>query len=145
MIASCQIQKTQEADDSLKTQVLAIHDEAMEKMDVIMKLQMQLLKRKDSANASQIEEAFKSLDDAHENMMAWMHNFSIRFPHAVLKGANQHGNHTEHGGMDHGDGGMSESMKPEEEEALLKTEKEKVIALRDEMDESIEMAKALLE
>lgn len=151
-MVSCDNHKAQEGEDPLKTEVLAIHDEAMEKMDLLMSLQMQLLKNKDSTNAGQFEEAAKGLDEAHEKMMDWMYNFSNQFPHAVLKGGhhdnhnnhNNHDNHDDHSDMGHNGQETSAGIKPENEAELLKEEKEKVIALRDEMDRRIESAKELL-
>ena len=143
IMTSCENQKTHEGESALKTEVLAIHNEAMEKMDILMSLQMQLLKEKDSSNAFQFEEAAKDLDEAHENMMDWMRNFSSLFPHAVLKG-DQHNNHANHADMNHTRQETSASMSPEDEAVVLEEEKKKVIILRYKMNERIEKAQALL-
>ena len=143
IMTSCNNHKMHEGESALKTEVLAIHDEAMEKMDVLMSLQMQLLKEKDSSNASQFEEAAKGLDEAYENMMDWMRHFSSLFPHAVLKG-DQHDKHANHGGMGHAGQETSASMSPEDEAVVLEEEKKKVMILRYNMNERIKKAQALL-
>ena len=132
-------QSTQEK-NSLLQEVITIHDEAMEDMGPIMNLKLQLRESMDSTRLAEYEPAMKALDDAHENMMVWMRNFSKEFPSATLKGGD---NHHEHHKMDNGDH-TQHSRSASEEKELLENEKVKVIALQKEMKNAIETAEKLL-
>lgn len=112
---------------ALRKEVFAVHDEIMPKMGDIMDLREQitvditttdsLLKLKPSADLQkrkatglQIGEA---LDDADHAMMDWMHEF---------------------------DGDSLEKMDAQKALAYLKSEKQKITAVRDKMLESINQA-----
>lgn len=59
-------------------EVLRIHDEVMPKMGELNTLSMQLKERIDtsSKDSHKYEEAITALEDAHDFMMDWMHDFS---------------------------------------------------------------------
>ena len=126
--------------DPLLKEVITIHDEAMEEMGPVMSLKIKLKESIDSTRLTEYELAMTALDNAHENMMVWMRNFSKEFPNAALKGgAEHHGHHN----MNHEDH-EQHSRSPAQERELLETEKIKVTALRKEMAEAIKTAENLL-
>jgi len=71
--------------DSLKKEVLAIHDEVMPKMGQLMKTSKALItladsvSSSDSIRASTLMEAANDIDLANENMMVWMRNYEPAF------------------------------------------------------------------
>lgn len=142
LIVSCagNTKEHHEEDDPLKKEVIAIHDEAMDQMGITMRLKSQLKGSLDSARLEEYTVVMERLDNAHESMMVWMRNFSKQFPNATLKGGAHHGDHGPMSGTPDGQKERSE----DEEQKLLMEEKEKVIALRKEMNEAIALGKALL-
>ena len=126
--------------DPLLEEVITIHDEAMEEMGPVMSLKLKLKESIDSTRLAEYESAMTALDEAHENMMVWMRNFSREFPNATLKGGTKHHGHHS---TDHGDHAQH-ARSPEKERELLETEKVKVMALREEMTGAIKTAKNLL-
>jgi hypothetical protein len=87
LLVSCG-EKKKEVKDELYDKVMAVHDEVMPKMGDIMKLKKQLKGKIDelsseevidSAKISQLEQAIADLDNSHEGMMGWMHEFNNNF------------------------------------------------------------------
>lgn len=71
----------------LKEEVITIHDEAMARMGEIMQLKRELSKLKiEAKNDSLILINLSALTKAHDGMMDWMRNFSVRFPEGTLMG-----------------------------------------------------------
>lgn len=71
----------------LKEEVITIHDEAMARMGEIMQLKRELSKLKiEAKNDSVILINLSDLNKAHDGMMDWMRNFSVRFPEGTLMG-----------------------------------------------------------
>src|SRR5690606_1070884 len=104
--------------------VLAVHDEVMPKMVHLGKLVGQLKGKVDSTEAGkQYETAMKDLQQAHVAMSDWMKNFGDRFDHGEILG------------------NMELTAQKQE---WLDQEEEKVEALRDQINGSIERAEALL-
>ncbi|MBK6263613.1 hypothetical protein JKA74_01095 [Marivirga sp. S37H4] len=68
--------------NSLKEEVIRIHDEVMPKMDEIMQLKKALKERESVLDSSQTEEMtaihnhILHLDEADEEMMNWMRNYN---------------------------------------------------------------------
>lgn len=116
--------------DSLKNQVMAVHDEVMPKMEEIMALELeaqQQIKQLDSlakinpkqANATQkqqLDSLVVQLNKADDAMTHWMQEFD----------------------------GQMKSKTDEEKITYLKSEKDKIDAVRDQMLGSINKGKELL-
>lgn len=91
-MSSCS-EKKQPIQDALKDKVMAIHDEIMPKMGDIMKYKKELnakIKALTEAgseeNADQIDEltkAVEGLENSHEGMMNWMHQYNSDFEDKV--------------------------------------------------------------
>ena len=85
--------KKQSAQEALKDKVMAVHDEIMPKMGDIMKYKKELnakIKTLTEAgaeeNADQIDElkkAVEGLENSHEGMMNWMHQYNSNFEDKV--------------------------------------------------------------
>jgi hypothetical protein len=94
IFTACGEQK-KSAKDLLYDKVMAVHDEVMPKMDDISKYKKQLkdkIAELDAAgsevNAVKIEElkkAFEGLENSHDDMMGWMHQFDSNFDGMVEK------------------------------------------------------------
>lgn len=106
-------------------EVMAIHDKVMPKMSQLGSLVGELNdKEKDSTDLRiQYEQARKDLQDANKSMMDWMQNFGNRFDHDEILNGKE----------------LSEQKKQ-----WLDEEEEKVKALQEEINSSIENAKKLL-
>jgi len=88
IFASC-IEKKKTAKDQLYDKVMAVHDEIMPKLGDLMNYKRQLNEKIDSlrkeendSNAgkiSELEKAVTDLDNSHEEMMGWMHQFDTDF------------------------------------------------------------------
>lgn len=104
--------------------VMQIHDEVMPKMGTIAKYVAELKAKVDTTEAGQqYEAAMKDLQKANESMMDWMMNFGDRFePDEILNG---------------------KELTAQKQE-WLNEEEEKVKALRDQINSSIEKAEVLL-
>ena len=86
-------EKKQSAQEMLKDKVMAVHDEIMPKMGDIMKYKKELnakIKALTEAgseeNATQIDEltkAVEGLENSHEGMMNWMHQYNSDFEDKV--------------------------------------------------------------
>ena len=106
-------------------QVMAIHDEVMPKMGTIGKLVGELKPKVDSTETGiAYEMAMKDLQAAHKSMMDWMKGFGDRFTSdEILNGAEL----------------------TKEKQMWLNEEEKKVIALKKQINTSIENAEKLLE
>lgn len=116
--------------DSLKQQVMAVHDEIMPKMDEIMSLRIsaqQEIKQQDSLTKvnpkledthqkQQLDSLLTQLDDADEAMMHWMQEFDSQM----------------------------KAKSDEEKITYLKSEQDKINAVKDQMLGSISKGKQLL-
>jgi len=121
LVSSCK----EEKENTQMKEVMAIHDKVMPKMSQLGSLVGELNdKEKDSTDLRiQYERARKDLQAANKSMMDWMQNFGNRFdPEEILKGKE-----------------LSEQKKQ-----WLNEEEEKVKALQEEINSSIENAKKLL-
>ena len=85
LLFACNTDATETADEkaTLETQVLAIHDTAMEKMGDIIKLRRQLRSLHDTLQTQQadstdllvLQQEINSLNKADEEMMQWMRQY----------------------------------------------------------------------
>jgi hypothetical protein len=123
-ILSCKEKKETETLTQMK-EVMAIHDEVMPKMGTIGKLVGELKPMVDSTETGvAYEMAMKDLQAAHKSMMDWMKGFGDRFTSdEILNGAEL----------------------TEEKQMWLNEEEKKVIALKEQINSSIEKAEKLLE
>lgn len=123
-VLSCKEEKKADANTDQMKQVMAIHDEVMPKMSVFGKLVEELKSKEDStATGQQYEAARKDLQAAHKSMMDWMQGFGDRFDSdEILNG---------------------KSLSPEKQK-WLDEEEEKIKAVREQINSSIENAEALL-
>lgn len=123
-VSSCKEEK--KAENTQMKEVMAIHDEVMPKMSELGRLVGDLSdKENDSTDLSvPYKQARENLQNAHKSMMDWMKNFGNRFdPDEILNGKEL----------------------SEQKMQWLDEEEEKVKALREEINSSIENAKGLLE
>ena len=105
-------------------QVMEIHNEAMDKMNIIAKLVGELKSKVDTTEMGQkYEVAMKDLQAAHKSMMDWMQSFGTRFDHAEI---------------------MEGQELSEQKKLWLDEEEVKVQEVKEQIDGSIERAKALL-
>lgn len=105
-------------------QVMEIHNEAMDKMNDITKLVAELKSKVDTTEMGQkYEVAMKDLQAAHQSMMDWMQNFGTRFDFAEV---------------------MEGQELNEQKKLWLDEEEVKVQEVKEQIDGSIERAKALL-
>ena len=120
---SCKETKKDDTPSQME-QVMAIHDEVMPKMGTLSKLVGELKSKVDTtAVGKQCETAMKDLQAAHMSMMEWMGNFGNRFnSDEILNGKEL----------------------SEQKQQWLTEEEEKVKALRDQINSSIENAQSLL-
>lgn len=126
---SCDKKPSKEAQafNSAFKEVMAVHDEVMPKMNEMGKLSSELKTKIDTtAVGKTYQKALDSLGNAHSVMMAWMEDFSNKFPYAEdrLKGKS-----------------TEQILKDIE---ALKSEKKKVDAVRDAVNGSIDNAKTVL-
>jgi len=121
LVSSCK----EEKENTQMKEVMAIHNEVMPKMSQLGSLVGELNdKEKDSTDLRiQYEQARKDLQAANKSMMNWMQNFGNRFdPDEILNGKEL----------------------SEQKMQWLDEEEEKVKALQEEINSSIENAKSLL-
>lgn len=106
-------------------QVMAVHDEVMPEMKTIADLVGELRSKVDStAQGMEYEKAMKDLQASHKAMFDWMQNFGTRFTSdEILNGA----------------------PLSEEKQKWLDEEEDKVMALKEQISESIDQAKSILE
>ena len=124
---SCKEEKKADEPDSSTTkmeEVMAIHDQVMPKMSTIGKLVGELKPMVDSTETGlEYGKAMNDLQDAHKAMMDWMQGFGSRFDSdEILNG---------------------KELTDQKKEWLLE-EEEKVKALRDQINSSIENAERIL-
>lgn len=124
ILISCKEEKKQLKGPTQMEEVMAVHDEVMPKMGTIGKLVGELNGIADSTETGlKYEAAKKDLQAAHKSMMDWMQGFGNRFDSdEILKG----------------------KKLTEEKQGWLNEEEDKVKALQEEINSSIEGAKALL-
>ena len=125
LITSCKQQKKLEEGSTQMETVMEIHDEVMPKMGTLSKLVADLKTKVDTTSiGKEYEVAMKDLQAANMSMMDWMKGFGDRFDSdEILEG---------------------KELSPEKQE-WLNEEEEKVNALKEQINTSIERAEALLE
>lgn len=121
---SCKQEKKEAVQSTQMQHVMAIHDEVMPKMGKLGKLVGELKSKVDTTETGkQYEVAMKDLQDAHDSMMDWMRGFGDRFDSdEILNG---------------------KELTPQKQK-WLDEEEEKVKAMREQINSSIERAEALL-
>jgi len=122
--SSCKEEKR--ADTSQMKKVMAIHDEVMPKMSTIGSLVGKLseLENDSTAMGKEYEEARIELQDAHKSMMDWMKGFGDRFDSDEI---------------------LNGKELTEQKQKWLNEEELKVIALKTQINESIEKARELMD
>ena len=120
----CKDQKKDSEGPTQMEEVMAIHDEVMPKMGKLGKLVGELKSKVDTTEVGQQYAAsMKELQDANKSMMDWMMNFGNRFDsEEILEG----------------------KALTEQKQAWLNEEEEKVKALKEQINSSIEKAESLL-
>ncbi len=121
---SCKEEKKAPEGPTQMDQVMAVHDEVMPKMGTLGKLVGELKEKVDTTEVGQeYEKAMKDLQKANRAMMNWMKNFGDRFDSdEILYGKEL----------------------SEQKQQWLNEEEEKVNALKEQINGSIERAEALL-
>ncbi len=116
--------ETETKEPTQMERVMATHDEVMPKMSTINKLITELETKVDTTTQGvEYGKAVNELKDANKQMMDWMGGFVARFnSDEITKG----------------------KALSEEKQLWLDKEEEKVIAVKDKMNGSIERAEALL-
>jgi hypothetical protein len=124
-LTSCKEEKKDAEISSQMKRVMAIHDEVMPKIGSMGKLIGELSSKEDSTELGmQYRNARRDLQGAHKAMMDWMQDFGNRFdPDEIMNGKEL----------------------GQQKQLWLDEEEEKVKALRIQINNSIENAKALLE
>lgn len=122
---SCKEKKETPEGPTQMEQVMAIHDEVMPKMGKLGKMVGELKSKVDTTEMGQkYQLAMKDLQDANKAMMDWMMNFGDRFDsEEILEGKEL----------------------TEQKQIWLDEEEVKVNDLRDQINQSIAKAEALLE
>ncbi len=124
---SCKDEKKEaaKATNEQMKKVMAIHDEVMPRMSAMGSMIGELSSKEDSTEIGlQYKAARRDLQDAHKAMMDWMQGFSSRFdPDEILNGKEL----------------------TEQKQIWLDEEEEKVKALREQINSSIENAEKILE
>ncbi|NER10241.1 hypothetical protein SAMN06265375_101219 [Muriicola jejuensis] len=124
LISACRTENKKEDNSAKMKEVIAVHDEVMPKMSEISKLVARLKPMADSSEAgSPYMVAMKDLQAAHQSMMDWMQGFGARFDSDEI---------------------LNGKELSEEKKAWLLEEEQKVIRLREDINGSIERARALL-
>lgn len=121
---SCKEEKKAPEGPTQMDRVMAVHDEVMPKMGALGKLVGELKEKVDTTEVGQqYEKAMKDLQKANRAMMNWMKNFGDRFDSdEILYGKEL----------------------SEQKQQWLNEEEEKVNALKEQINGSIERAEALL-
>lgn len=124
VLLGCKEEKKANVEDSQMQKVMAIHDEVMPKMGTIGKLVGTLKAKVDTTETGRAyEKAMKDLQASHKSMMDWMQGFGNRFDSDEI---------------------LNGKALSEEKQKWLAEEEEKVKALREQINSSIENAEALL-
>ena len=125
---SCKEEKKSEEaapEASKMEEVMAIHDEVMPEMSTIGKLVAELKPKADSTEMGmKYTKAMKDLQDAHKAMMDWMRGFGDRFDSDEI---------------------LNGKELTDQKKIWLDEEEEKVKALREQINSSIDRAEQLLE
>lgn len=121
---SCKEGKKEVSGPTQMEKVMAVHDEVMPKMGTLAKYTAELKAKVDTTEMGrQYEVAMKDLQNANKSMMDWMMGFGDRFDSdEILNG---------------------KELSPEKKE-WLNEEEEKVKALKEQINTSIEKAERLL-
>ncbi len=125
IITGCKSDPDKKEGTTQMDQVMMVHDEVMPKMGALSKLVAELKAKVDTtATGQQYAVAMKDLQDANKAMMDWMMGFGERFDSdEILNG---------------------KELTPQKQD-WLNEEEEKVTALKEQINSSIERAEALLE
>lgn len=123
-LLSCKQEKKASEGPTQMENVMAIHDEVMPKMGKLGKLVGELKSKVDTTEVGQTYEvAMKDLQAANTAMMDWMVNFGNRFDSAEI---------------------LDGKALTEQKQIWLDEEEEKVKALKEQINSSIEKAESLL-
>lgn len=123
LILSCK-EETKDPSAQQMKEVLVVHDEVMPKMGTISKLVVQLKPKVDSTEQGMVyEKAMKDLQESNTEMMEWMKRFSGRFDSDEI---------------------MNGKALTPEKKRWLKEEKQKIEALKQNVEVNISEAEALL-
>ncbi|GMN06836.1 hypothetical protein MTsPCn5_22250 [Croceitalea sp. MTPC5] len=121
---SCKQEKKTETEPTQMEKVMIIHDEVMPKMGKLSKLVSELKEKVDTTETGRkYEMAMKDLQKANKSMMDWMMGFGDRFDSDEI---------------------LNGKELTAEKQAWLNEEEEKVVALKEQINSSIEKAEALL-
>ncbi len=124
LVLGCKDEKKSAESANQMQEVMAIHDEVMPRMSTIGKLVGELKPMVDSTATGQAyEKAMKDLQASHKAMMDWMQGFGNRFDSEEI---------------------MEGKALSEEKQKWLDEEEQKVRALREQIENSIAQAEALL-
>ena len=125
ILGACKEEKKVDPSAIMMKEVLAVHDEVMPKMSKISKLVATLKPKVDSTEQGMVyQRAMKDLQESNMEMMDWMQNFGNRFePDEIMNG---------------------KELSPEKKR-WLKEEKQKIEALKQNVEVHISEAEALLE
>lgn len=125
LMLACKQEKKETEEETQMETVMKIHDEVMPKMGTIAKYVGELKAKVDTTEKGQhYEVAMKDLQEANKAMMDWMMNFGNRFDSDEIL-----------------NGKLLTSQKQE----WLNEEEEKVKALKEQINSSIEKAEILLQ
>ncbi len=121
---SCKQEKNTGTEPTQMEKVMIIHDEVMPKMGKLSKLVSELKEKVDTTETGRkYEMAMKDLQKANKSMMDWMMGFGDRFDSDEI---------------------LNGKELTAEKQAWLNEEEEKVVALKEQINSSIEKAEALL-
>jgi len=124
LIVSCKEDKAVDKTAVMMKEVLAVHDEVMPKMQTVSKLVATLKPKVDSTEEGMAyDKAMKDLQAAHAEMMDWMKGFGDRFDSDEI---------------------MNGKALTPEKKGWLKEEKQKIEALKQNVEVSISEAEILL-
>ena len=124
VVISCKEEKKEDLSAATMKEVLAVHDEVMPKMGTIAKLAAQLKPKIDSTEQGMAyEKAMKDLQESNKGMMEWMQGFGDRFDSDEI---------------------MNGKELTAEKKRWLKEEKQKIEALKQNVEVNISEAEALL-
>ena len=122
-LVSCKEEKKENESSQMKA-VMAIHDEVMPKMSTLGSMVKELGSKEDSTKIGlEYKQAKEDLQASHKSMMDWMQGFGNRFDSDEI---------------------LNGKALSEEKQKWLNEEEEKIKALREQINTSIEQAKTLL-
>jgi len=125
LVACKQEEKKTDPSAAMMKETLAVHDEVMPKMTTISKLVATLRPKIDSTEQGLVyEKAMKNLQESNTEMMDWMQGFGNRFDSDEI---------------------MNGKELTPEKKRWLKEEKQKIEALKQNVDVHISEAEALLQ